>query len=150
MRCAVCTESRHAGGHSCRQQRSISSTEFRLFQLCEELAFRDNSVTFLRTRELSTCTELCAHRADWKSDYWKIRGDVDLAERVRWNWLRRKHVCIRISHLRTLVWYEVSSVWDEPAQKRNLDVLVLFFRLVLHCRAGGSITVAKGLSLSAV
>ena len=38
----------------------------------DPIALRSNSDTFSRTLEISTCTELCVQRADWKSDYWKI------------------------------------------------------------------------------
>ena len=58
--------------------------------------------------------------------------------------LRQQCVCFRISDFRATARYEVLSVWHELAQKHHLDMLVLFFRLVLHRHAGGSVAIAKG------
>ena len=71
---------------------------------------------------------------------------VKTSRRQQCRLLGQQRVSFRISGFRATARYEVHSVWHELAQKHHLDMLVFFFRLVLHRHAGGSVLIAIGWS----
>ena len=87
------------------------------------LRFGANSVTFSRTLEIGTCTELCAQRADWKSDYWEIHPGIQISRMSTIvlaspsaRWLDRgHHIPAPTAMIRRSFWISIPTVsifWD--------------------------------------